>query len=233
MTERTATCPACHAVFRVTPEQLLQRGGLVRCGDCREVFDAFSALDAAAGATQPSAAPAAPITPHDAPARAKPATARPSGAWWAGIVLLSLTLALQGAYAHRDSLAQSHPAMRSAVDVACRLLDCNTGPAIQPGALALEDTELIEMPGRPGHVSLQATIRNSADVPQPFPLLELTLRDATGSREIRRVLRPAEYLGVDGAPRAAVTRSGQAFINVRLEVKAFKPTGYVLTLLRP
>ena len=214
MTERTAACPSCSAVFRVTPEQLLQRGGLVRCGDCRKVFDALG--------------PAEP-----APHLPKPVAPRPSGAWWAGAALLCAALGLQGAYAARDSLAQSHPAMRSALDVACRLLSCDATPAIVPGVLALEDTELIEMPGRPGQVSLQATIRNAADSPQPFPLLELSLRDATGSREIRRVLRPADYLGLDDAPRAAIGRAGQALINVRLEVQGFKPTGYVLTLLRP
>lgn len=214
MTERTAACPSCGAVFRVTPEQLLQRGGLVRCGDCRKVFDAL-------GQAEPS------------PRLPEPIAARPSGAWWAGAALLCATLGLQGAYAARDDLAEWHPAMRSAVDVACRLLSCDATPAIVPGALALEDTELIEMPGRPGQVSLQATIRNAADAPQPFPLLELSLRDATGSREIRRVLRPADYLGLDDAPRAAIGRAGQALINVRLEVQGFKPTGYVLTLLRP
>lgn len=213
MTQRTATCPACGAVFRVTPEQLLQRGGLVRCGDCRNVFDAFQAL---AGRT----------------AEALPAT-RPTRGWWAGAALLCATLGLQGAYAARDRLAEWHPAMRSVVDAACRLTACDATPAILPGALALEDTELIEMPGRPGQVSLQATIRNAADAPQPFPLLELSLRDATGSREIRRVLRPADYLGLDNAPRAVIGRGGQALINVRLEVQGVKPTGYVLTLLRP
>ena len=32
-------CPGCRTVFRVTPEQLALRGGQVRCGHCRAVFD--------------------------------------------------------------------------------------------------------------------------------------------------------------------------------------------------
>lgn len=37
---RLATqCPFCHTTFRVIPEQLTLRGGLVRCGHCKEVFD--------------------------------------------------------------------------------------------------------------------------------------------------------------------------------------------------
>lgn len=38
------TCPSCHAVFRVTPEQLEARSGKVRCGKCAFVFNAFDTL---------------------------------------------------------------------------------------------------------------------------------------------------------------------------------------------
>ncbi|KYC29046.1 conserved protein of unknown function [Sterolibacterium denitrificans] len=37
-------CPACTTAFRVTPEQLKMRQGQVRCGKCRQVFDALAAL---------------------------------------------------------------------------------------------------------------------------------------------------------------------------------------------
>ncbi len=37
-------CPACAAVFRVTPEQLKARHGKVRCGECQQVFNALDTL---------------------------------------------------------------------------------------------------------------------------------------------------------------------------------------------
>lgn len=37
-------CPQCGASFRVVADQLKLRGGLVRCGDCRTVFDAIGTL---------------------------------------------------------------------------------------------------------------------------------------------------------------------------------------------
>lgn len=37
-------CPACSTVFRVTPEQLRLKAGMVRCGHCHGVFDANTAL---------------------------------------------------------------------------------------------------------------------------------------------------------------------------------------------
>jgi len=38
-------CPNCRTSFRVTPEQLKIRQGQVRCGNCREVFDALATLE--------------------------------------------------------------------------------------------------------------------------------------------------------------------------------------------
>ena len=63
-------CPQCSALFRVVADQLKLRGGLVRCGQCRAVFDAIGSLtyvdDAAlaqtrtiTALTQPLAKPAA------------------------------------------------------------------------------------------------------------------------------------------------------------------------------
>ncbi len=37
--DQVTRCPHCQAVFRVTPEQLAQAQGWLRCGQCREVFD--------------------------------------------------------------------------------------------------------------------------------------------------------------------------------------------------
>jgi predicted Zn finger-like uncharacterized protein len=37
-------CPNCQSMFRVVSDQLKLRGGLVRCGSCRHVFDAISSL---------------------------------------------------------------------------------------------------------------------------------------------------------------------------------------------
>jgi predicted Zn finger-like uncharacterized protein len=68
-------CPQCGALFRVVADQLKLRGGLVRCGQCRAVFDAIGSLtyidDAAltqtrtvSALTKPLAAPApAPAPP--------------------------------------------------------------------------------------------------------------------------------------------------------------------------
>jgi predicted Zn finger-like uncharacterized protein len=42
--EQYTRCPGCQTIFRVTPEQLELRGGQVRCGHCRTVFDGKAQL---------------------------------------------------------------------------------------------------------------------------------------------------------------------------------------------
>ncbi|EON15453.1 DUF3426 domain-containing protein [Pandoraea sp. SD6-2] len=59
-------CPHCHTVFRVVADQLKLRDGLVRCGNCREVFDGRTYLcDAPSDASDAPAAEAMRATPDD------------------------------------------------------------------------------------------------------------------------------------------------------------------------
>lgn len=70
-------CPQCGALFRVVADQLKLRGGLVRCGQCRAVFDAIGSLTyvddvalAHASTATAAAAPAPSIpSPEEAAAR--------------------------------------------------------------------------------------------------------------------------------------------------------------------
>jgi predicted Zn finger-like uncharacterized protein len=62
--EKYTRCPACATVFRVTAEQLAMRGGQVRCGQCKAVFDGVAQQVSLAAATKPDAsASAVPVVP--------------------------------------------------------------------------------------------------------------------------------------------------------------------------
>lgn len=70
-------CPNCQAMFRVVSDQLKLRGGLVRCGSCRHVFDAIGSLsyidEAALTATAATAeTPAPALSPADSSAADAP-----------------------------------------------------------------------------------------------------------------------------------------------------------------
>ena len=79
-------CPQCSALFRVVADQLKLRGGLVRCGQCRAVFDAIGSLtyvdDTAlaqtrtiTALTQPLAKPAAATVPRSSRTEPAPSAA--------------------------------------------------------------------------------------------------------------------------------------------------------------
>ena len=83
-------CPDCQAMFRVVSDQLKLRGGLVRCGNCRHVFDAIGSLSyieeaVLAAAPAPAAAAPAPVvssgptsSPVPAPTPAPPPAPAPA-----------------------------------------------------------------------------------------------------------------------------------------------------------
>ncbi len=84
-------CPHCHTTFRVANDQLKLRGGLVRCGSCREVFNGIEHLvrpeiaapvaKAAAKSPASSAAQnhaAVPATPATVAATIQPAASEPT-----------------------------------------------------------------------------------------------------------------------------------------------------------
>lgn len=62
----TTRCPQCGTTFKVVPDQLRVRNGLVRCGACSTVFDGRACLLPAAGAAPQSVPPAAPAMPATA-----------------------------------------------------------------------------------------------------------------------------------------------------------------------
>jgi len=76
-------CPFCETVFRIQPQQLAVRHGLVRCGHCQEAFDASGSLfDVPVGGDFSQAVPipagvAAGMTSAPAPAGAAPAPSTP------------------------------------------------------------------------------------------------------------------------------------------------------------
>ncbi len=70
--EKYTRCPGCATVFRVAPEQLAVRGGQVRCGQCKTVFDGIAQQMSLASSMRSHAGP-----PADAAAAAPPpSTAR-------------------------------------------------------------------------------------------------------------------------------------------------------------
>ena len=279
------TCTHCLARFRVTPQQLNEKQGQVRCGRCHKIFSGFEALerfpdddtgtrllaarDAQIGeatgtlpdfdepeagesmpaplpekvrpAPQAMVEPPAPRAsrplppPRPAPALElePPAVERVSRAWWFGVALLAVVLAVEASYGFRAALAQRYPVVRPWLEAACARAGCTVPFPRDESMLKLEDSELNEMPGRPNEIALGAHVRNLAAFAQDYPHIEVTLTDSTGQAAIRRVLRPADYLGRPVNPGESLPAGADLAIQLRLETTRVHPTGYELLLFYP
>lgn len=157
----------------------------------------------------------------------------PARAWGFGAALLAVVLATELVYAYRSPLAQRYPILRPWLESACTAAGCTVSWAREDALLKLEDSELLEVPGRPSEIALGARIRNLAQVPQEYPHLELTLTDLMGQAAVRRVLRPTDYLGRPLNGTEVLEPGAEMSIQLRLETPRIKATGYELLLFYP
>jgi predicted Zn finger-like uncharacterized protein len=201
-----------------------------------EAIDA-SAVPAAPAQTEPPPVPApAPPRRQATPVVDLPADEPPAGvsrAWSFGVALLLLVIGCEAAYAFRAPLARSYPPIRPWLESACVRIGCAVPWPRDEHLLKLEDSELLEVPGRTDEIALGARIRNLASVAQEYPHLELTLTDVTGQQAARKVLRPADYLGHAPARDEVLGPGAEVAIQLRLATPRMKATGYELLLFYP
>ncbi len=206
-------CPQCETVFRLRPEQLEPAGGLVRCGNCRNVFDAAAELIAepdAPAASDASIADAG-MPPESGPGSLPAPEAGPDAgedvwqaprtrsaslaplAWAAGTLVLLLVLLLQ--YAHfRPEAFNAYPEIRPLLVRLCATTGCTVPPLRAPDRIRLQARDVRTDPGQPGRLLANAILVNEAGYSQPYPELELTLTTTEGAVKGMRVFTPAEYL---------------------------------------
>lgn len=234
---------------RLLAEQEARNAAEQQATDAAQTFESSPPVPADAGdmpdlETVEEAPPAAlpkPAAPSTArPARIEPdllleppPKARPARAWAFGAALLSVVLLAELAFAFRGPVAQRYPALRPSLEAACAWLRCSVPYAREDGLLKLEDSELLEVPGKPSEIALGARIRNLASVAQEYPHLELTLTDNSGQPAARRVLRPTDYLGRPLAPGEVIGPGVELALQMRLETPRLKATGYELLLFYP
>ena len=157
----------------------------------------------------------------------------PARAWRFGVVLAALVLALEAAYAWRGPIAQRYPVLRPALEAACAYVGCTVPYSRDESLLKLEDSELLEVPGKPNEIALGARVRNLASVAQEYPYLELTLTDLTGQAAVRRVLRPTDYMGRPLGYGEVIPAGVEVALQLRLETPRIKATGYQLLVFYP
>jgi hypothetical protein len=177
---------------------------------------------AADATTVPAASTSSPATeetgdPADAVAslmRVPIATPHALPRWrWPLIVLLGLLLGLQILLADRAQLA-ADPRWRPLLETLCGALRCDLPPWDEPGAFTMLDRK-VRPATQPGALRVDATFRNDARWPQPWPALQLALSDADGRVLGSRVFQPVEYLGAAPTTLLSPDQSAQITFVVR------------------
>ncbi|HZM34563.1 MAG TPA: zinc-ribbon and DUF3426 domain-containing protein [Burkholderiales bacterium] len=246
-------CPVCATAFRIHREQLVARGGKVRCGKCTAVFDGVAGLveegaervalepSPQLGLFDPSRRPASqpPAARQNAPVpefMARDERRRRSPWAWGLLALLAaVAFAAQGAYRFRAELAAYFPETRGALEAGCEIIGCAVRLPRRPDLMSIDSSDLQADPRREGVIVLNAMIRNRARFPQDYPALELTLTDDAQRPVVRRVLAPRDYL--QGARASTLSQGipagGEAALRVYLESSASAATGYRLYLFYP
>jgi len=189
-------CPHCRTVFRISQEQLAAADGQVRCGHCREVFDARRRLQKelplgpSRAAAESDSAPQAHLSldGRSEPVsgvlmsdlnegEALPARSAWSLAGWAVINLLLVALLLgQVVYAQREAFATDRT-LRPVVLWMCNLTGCTLPPRRAVDRIELVRRSVYAHPNVDDALIIDATFVNSAPFAQPHPTLTVSLGD--------------------------------------------------------
>jgi len=195
---------------------------LVRCGACRQIFNAKWHLashgerridgdgerritdDGVAKradrlAPKLEASPAVDARSPGRPARSVEHYLKPRAhplariMWGAAALVLVLLLAAQVKYLLVERYA-GHAVLRPYLAAFCELAACRLPPRHDPRRFAITRTNIDLHPRQPGALRVTVKLLNEATYPQPYPRLRLTLTDRDGWVVGRRAYTPADYL---------------------------------------
>lgn len=119
---------------------------------------------------------------------------RGATAVWSLLVLLLVAgLVGQYAYMNRQELARE-PLLRPWLERLCQVADCELPPRRDLAAIEVFDPQIQSHPRFRDALLLSATLTNGAEFAQPYPLVEVALKDLGGNRVAWRRFAPEDYL---------------------------------------
>lgn len=225
-------CSGCATVFRITPGQLRQAQGLVRCGVCRQEFDALpslaASLPAAAGIaaqrpptiTSPELGEdlflALPSVPSEAATVGVPPPRRSGLLGATALLLVAAVLVVLYGYLMREELGRYH-AVRPWVELLCGVAGCELAPLRDVGNIHILYKNVEASPSADGLV-VHATIVNDAGFRQPYPQVRFRFLDPVGAARASPWFTPDDYLPAQPPPERAAGLPPQEPVAIRLHV---------------
>jgi predicted Zn finger-like uncharacterized protein len=206
-------CPSCGTTFRVTPDQLKARQGQVRCGKCRQVFDALRSLeDESTGplTVVPADSPWSPVslaTEHDT----GPDTEEPQQA--ADAAAIEPSSDFQPVFGHELALPQVPPPEPPPPDPESEFSLPVVAESADVEWTAEPEIELAPPPAPDPKPEPAFRAANKPE-PEPEPLLEFADELPEPARRWPWVL---------GSVAAAVALAGQIILHYRVEIVTSAP----------
>ncbi|MEQ6291414.1 DUF3426 domain-containing protein [Vogesella sp. GCM10023246] len=154
--------------------------------------------------------------------------------WWRNVllallaVLLLLLLLGQILFINRTRASAEMPELRPAFEAICDVLGCSVPLPSDRQLIRTEWSELSFIPDHERLIQLNATLKNLAPYPQAFPLMEVTLKNASDQIMMRKVLLPQEYLKPQDYQLGQFNANSELKLQLRMEVIDGKAQGYSL-----
>lgn len=213
------TCPDCNTSFRITAEHLKPAQGRVRCGTCMSIFSALDYLTEERQQEPPAIRPPLaevseqaqekeseqeqeqkvpvvtepPELPELLVSVARPALL-PRLAWGMAALVLAAAFVTQYALFDQATVFDRYPAVQPWAEKLCERIPCKIERPYDANAIRMLSRDVRGHPETEGALMVNATLINTAEHVQAFPLLEITLFDTSGTRIAQRRFEPEEYL---------------------------------------
>lgn len=223
-------CPNCNTLFKVTSGQLQLHEGMVRCGQCQNVFSGIDHLTSADtqawqklelgtegyvsdhNLTGGDGTGSEDLFASSVPSKPLLNFKQKSPTLTAACVAMVLVLALQAVWWQRTELLQQAPALAEAINQAA--------PGIQKlFSRAATQALLVEGSGLQAldenNLRVDLTLRNQDKLPAHWPYLRVDLLDSQGLLLASKSLGPGDYqLRDEGSASDAPLITGQKTVEV-------------------
>ena len=211
-------CPNCSTLFRVTEAQLDMADGMVRCGFCKEIFNARAGNDQennenqlnAFNANQPEGTESfETLIASDANKEAEPGSyfsdapdgiinTRPYStaatvAWSLAILILIAALAAEYIWFNQPQLLQDQR-FQSMTAILCEVTDCTHLQKRDPAQIEMVSRNVYSHPNEKNALMVSTTLVNHASYAQPYPDVQIDFSNVRGELVASRRFKPDEYL---------------------------------------
>jgi hypothetical protein len=152
-----------------------------------------------------------------------------------GLLAAVLALALIGqvAFINRTRVSAEVPELRPAFESLCASLGCSVPLPTDRQLIRTEWSELSFVPQNDHLIQLNATLKNLANYPQAYPVMELTLKDAEDKVVVRKTYRPAEYIPPNELKLGQFNANSEVKLQLRMAMLQGKALGYSLHFYYP